>query len=179
MCTQDPKLLSRLLKYFFHTSNRRKLIQFVAHKYHLLAMNFSTIATQQTQIVSSSLEGEQASNTGVIYSNLVLTPQSGDIKSINRSKWIKNKRYSPKKPVKNRKLKPQSGIDFTNRLASFLPTLPGIDTNRIVSEIENISALFIALSETASLKQFAAILFLYLKTHCSGSSQTPPTFVLD
>jgi hypothetical protein len=135
-------------------------------------MNFSTIATQQTQIVSSSLEGEQASNTGVIYSNLVLTPQSGDIKSINRSKWIKNKRYSPKKPVKNRKLKPQSGIDFTNRLASFLPTLPGIDTNRIVSEIENISALFIALSETASLKQFAAILFLYLKTHCSGSILT-------
>jgi uncharacterized protein YeaO (DUF488 family) len=108
-------------------------------------------------------------------------------KSINSSKW-KNKRTNKHKAnakklliqaiQKTRKehsakkslLKNQAGIlPSTADLLSYLPIVPGIDTSLILSEVENISALFFALRDASSSRQVAAILFLFLKTHCTGS----------
>jgi hypothetical protein len=130
-----------------------------------------------------SLIGELESINALAAKSLYLTPQSDDIKHINRTKWKNNKQHSKKssskkstpalpskvKYCKNNKLYPQSGFLLANKMSSFLPTMTGFDTSRITSELENITALFVALQDSASIKQVAAILFLYLKTHCSGS----------
>lgn len=69
------------------------------------------------------------------------------------------------------RLKIQSGL-LPNGVTAYLPAIAGIDTNRIVSEIENITALYMALRESQSATQAASILFLYFKGYCSGSVLT-------
>lgn len=66
----------------------------------------------------------------------------------------------------------QAGLIKGINWIDLLPVIPGLDTSRIVSELENITALYITLSEAQSTRQAAGILFLYLKTHCSGSVLT-------
>lgn len=108
-------------------------------------------------------------------------------KLVNSLKW-KNKRTNKHKAktrelltqaiqktrkedsLKKDALKNQAGILPSRAdLLSYLPIVPGIDTSLILSEIENISALFFALLDASSSRQVAAILLLFLKTHCTDS----------
>lgn len=70
------------------------------------------------------------------------------------------------------KLNCQSGIFTPANILTYLPIVAGIDTNKIVSEIENVTALYIALRDSQSSVHAASILFLFVKNYCSGSILT-------
>jgi hypothetical protein len=148
-----------------------------------------TIARSASVPFGHSFTGELESVNALSAKSIFLSPQSETIKTLNRGKWLKNNKNKQKNSALKTKpkflkqsptvtkhlntiLKDQSGLLFANKISAFLPNLPGFDTSSIISELENITALFIALQESSSLKQTAAILFIYLKTHCSGSLLT-------
>jgi len=65
---------------------------------------------------------------------------------------------------------PQAGLSA--RIASMMEyhsIAKTMDTDSIVSELESLFALFVALKQSVSRSQAAAILFLYFKTHCKAS----------
>jgi len=87
-----------------------------------------------------------------------------------KKRAIALKEKEQRKEESQRKLDSQGGFLPTQRdLLAYLPGVAGIDTDRIVSEIENVTALYTSLREAQSSLQAASIIFLYLKTHCSGS----------
>lgn len=87
-----------------------------------------------------------------------------------KKRAIALKEKEQRKEENQRKLDSQGGFLPTQMdLLAYSPVVAGIDTDRIVSEIENVTALYTSLREAQSSLQAASIIFLYLKTHCSGS----------
>lgn len=71
------------------------------------------------------------------------------------------------KMLLRQKLENQSG--FLDNIVYPIPLLPGIDSDKVISSLENCIALFFALRSCTDTKGGLAIIFQHLKLYCSGS----------
>lgn len=125
--------------------------------------------------------------------NSLLSPQLGELdpptdKDVNRNRWMRHKRTNPQRNnntkgrkhwkkvwrARNRKQKPpytpQMGYKGITEAFSQLANIDGIPLDdKLLSRVENLGAVFVAMKDCNTSAQFFAILFLYLKTEYSKS----------
>lgn len=113
-----------------------------------------------------------------MYSFLMLfAPQTENMKSFNRKKFLRNilaKKIHLQKEAHiapSHRFTPQALLDSLI-LAKFYDHLRSNVSDKIVDKLEGLVALYLALAECASQRQFLAIITLYAKTHCDKSVLT-------